>query len=195
MTNVLKTAMKELKKQEDMRQKCYELADVFLSHRQVGEAEVFYKLLPHMHLVVSSIATVYVPTEPKRERRQFLQRQDPDEGKGFKVKDKEGLFLEKPDIISKYERRKLCGTEEEEEDDDCLEELCLSQFVKMYEGRGYKPRMKTNEEGEREEQFEAEEGPEEGQLAEEDMFNYVIVGDEKVTKLKKNKKKKKKEER
>ena len=185
LTNVLKTAMKELKNQEDMRQKCYELADVFLSHRQVGEAEIFYKLLPHMHLVVSSIATVYVPTEPKRERRQFLQRQDPDEGKGFKVKDKEGLFLEKPDIISKYERRKLCGTEEEEEDDDCLEELCLSQFVKMYEGRGYKPKMKTNEEGEREEQYEEEEGVEEGQLAEEDMFNYVIVGDEKVTKLKK----------
>ena len=184
LTNVLKVAMKNLKNQEDMRQRCYELADVFMSHRQVGEAEVFYKLLPHMHLVVSSIATIYVPTEPKSERRQFLQRQDPEEGKGFKVNGKEGLFLEKQDLISKYERRRLCGSEEDIEGDDTLEELCLSHFVKMYEGRGYKPKPKVNEEGEREEAFELEDGPEVGELADEDLFNYVIVGDEAVTELK-----------
>ena len=184
LTNVLKVAMKNLKNQEDMRQRCYELADVFMSHRQVGEAEVFYKLLPHMHLVVSSIATIYVPTEPKSERRQFLQRQDPEEGKGFKVNGKEGLFLEKQDLISKYERRRLCGSEEDIEGDDTLEGLCLSHFVKIYEGRGYKPKPKVNEEGEREEAFELEDGPEVGELADEDLFNYVIVGDEAVTELK-----------
>ena len=118
LTNVLKAAMKDLKKEDDMRQRCYELADVFMSHRQVGEAEVFYKLLPHMHLVVSSVATIYVPTEPKSERRQFLQRQDPEEGKGFKVIGKEGLFMEKPDLICKYERRKLCGSEEDIEGEE-----------------------------------------------------------------------------
>ena len=184
LTNVLKAAMKDLKKEDDMRQRCYELADVFMSHRQVGEAEVFYKLLPHMHLVVSSVATIYVPTEPKSERRQFLQRQDPEEGKGFKVIGKEGLFMEKPDLICKYERRKLCGSEEDIEGDDRLEELCFSQFVKMYEGRGYKPKMKVNEEGEREEAFELEDGPEVGELADEDLFNYVIVGDKEVTEFK-----------
>ena len=184
LTNVLKTAMKNLKKIDDMRQRCYELADIFMSHRQVGEAEVFYKLLAHMHLVVSSVATIYVPTEPKSERRNFLQRQDPDEGKGFKINGREGLFQEQQSLISKYERRKLVGNEDDLENDETLEELCFSQFVKMYEGRGYKPKAKTNEEGEREELFELEDGFEIGELADEDIFNYVIVGDEDVTSLK-----------
>ena len=54
----------------------------------------------------------------------------------------------------------------------------------MFEGRGYKPKAKTNEEGEREELFEMEDGFEIGELADEDIFNYVIVGDKDVGNLK-----------
>merc|ERR550517_913791 len=121
LTDVLKAGMKQLGREGDMRQKCNSLADLFMSHRQVGEAEAYYKLLANMNLVYSNVATVYAPTEPKKERRQFLQKQDPEAGKGFKVKDKEGLFLEKPDLVSKYERRKLLPRSDEPSEEDANE--------------------------------------------------------------------------
>ena len=105
LTEVLKTAVKQLGDDKDMRQKCNEMASIFLSHRQIGEVEAIYKLCAHMKLAYSSVATIFVPTEPKGQRRQFLQRQDPDGGQGFEVEDKKGRFLEKPDLVSKYERR------------------------------------------------------------------------------------------
>merc|ERR1719209_2578899 len=150
LTEILRTAMNQLSKEDDMWQKCNALANQFMTHRQIGEMEAIYKTLANMNLVYSSVATVWVPTEPKAERRPFLQRQDPESGQGFKVKDKEGLFLEKPDLVSKYQRRKLLpGSEEpsEENDDenDNLDSLTYCQFVKMYEGRGW---QKINEEGE-----------------------------------------------
>ena len=153
LTEVLKTAVKQLGDDKDMRQKCNEMASIFLSHRQIGEVEAIYKLCAHMKLAYSSVATIFVPTEPKGQRRQFLQRQDPESGQGFKVEDKEGLFIEKLDLISKYERRKLVTNEEDElqpdeEEAETLERLCLCQYVKMYEGRGWQQMRRTNEEGE-----------------------------------------------
>ena len=184
LTEVLKTAMKQLGDDKDMRQKCNEMASIFLSHRQIGEVEAIYKLCAHMKLAYSSVATIFVPTEPKGQRRQFLQRQDPDGGQGFEVEDKKGRFLEKPDLVSKYERRKLLprqGEEEAEgphvkEDAEILEQMSFCQFVKMYEGKGWQNRGGINEEGETEEPDDDEEKPEEGELAQEDGFNYLIVG-------------------
>ena len=181
LTDVLKTAVKQLSEDLDMREKCNKMADQFMTHRQVGEAEACYKLFANMNLVYSSIATIFVPTEPKGQRRQFLQRQDPESGQGFKVEDKEGLFLEKPDLISKYERRKLVTDEEDELEPDgkeaeTLDGMCLCQYVKMYEGRGWQQMRRTNEEGEVEAPQE-EDIPEEGELAEEDDFNFLITGD------------------
>merc|ERR1719239_1211335 len=183
LTEVLKTAMRQLGDDKDMRQKCNEMANQFMTHRQVGESEAIYKLLANMKMTYSSIATIFVPTEPKGQRRQFLQRQDPDSGQGFEVEDKKGRFLEKPDLISKYERRKLLpsletGEEvpEDNEEAEKLEQLSFCQFVKMYEGKGWQDMRKTNEEGEKEEPDDDEEKPEEGELAQEDDFNYLIVG-------------------
>ena len=166
--------MTQLSKEDGMWEKCNALANHFMTHRQVGEAEAYYKLLAHMNLVYSNVACIYVPTERKAERRPFLQRQDPEGGQGFKLKDKEGLFLEKPDLISKYERRKLPESEEVNEDEDPLENLSFCQFVKMYESRGW---QKINEEGEYEE-IDPDANPDEGALAEEDDFNFFVVGDE-----------------
>ena len=169
-----------------MWDKCNALANHFMTHRQVGEAEALYKLLAHMNLVYSNVACVYVPTEAKAERRPFLQRQDPGEGKGFKLKDREGLFLEKPDLVSKYERRKLLASkddeeDEEKEDEDPLENLSFCQFVKMYESKGW---QKINEEGEYEE-IDPGANPDEGALADEDDFNYIMTGEEVQTEKKK----------
>ena len=107
MTEVLKTAMKQLSERDDMRERCHQMANTFMTHRQCGEAEAIYKLLASMPLSYSSVATVFVPTQPKGMRRQFLQRQDPDSGTGFSIEGREGKWTEKPDLISKYERRKV----------------------------------------------------------------------------------------
>ena len=52
--------------------------------------------------------------------------------------------------------------------------MSFCQFVKMYEGKGWQEMRKTNEEGEVEEPDDDK--PEEGELAKEDDFNYLIVG-------------------
>jgi len=184
LTDTLKSAVKQLSDDKDMREKCYEMANHFMTYRQVGECEAIYKLFANMRMAYSSISTIFVPTEPKEQRRHFLQRQNPEGGTGFKVDGKEGLFLEKPDLISKYERRKLLLTEEEKElfgegeDAETLEQMTFCQFVKMYEGRSWHQIKKTNEEGEEEQQPDDDDDdkPEEGELAEEDDFNFLIVG-------------------
>ena len=182
LTEVLKQAMKQLSEEKDMWQKCNEMANQFLTHRQVGECEAIYKLFANMNMTYSSVATIFVPTEPKGHRRQFLQRQDPESGLGFKVEGREGQFLEKPDLISKYERRKLLSKKGEEgeeemlersEDAETLEQLTFCQWVKMYEGKGWQQRK--NEEGEAE-HSDDEDRPEEGQLDVEDDLNYLITG-------------------
>ena len=185
LTEVLKTGMKKLSEEKDMREKCNEMANIFLTHRQIGECEAIFKLCAHMNMTYSSVATIFVPTEPKGQRRQFLQRQDPESGQGFKVDGREGQFLEKPDLISKYERRKLLPKKGEEEEEEgmleqseaakALEEMSFCQYVKMYEGKGWQ--QKTNEEGEAEQSDDDEDRPEEGQLEVDDDFNYLITGD------------------
>ena len=118
MTEVLKTAMKQLSERDDMRERCHQMANTFMTHRQCGEAEAIYKLLASMPLSYSSVATVFVPTQPKGMRRQFLQRQDPDSGTGFAIDGREGKWTEKPDLISKYERRKVLPPRGQEDKKD-----------------------------------------------------------------------------
>ena len=178
LTEVLKNAVKQLSNDTDMRQKCHELANTFLYHRQVGMSEAIYKLFANMHMVYSSIATQFVPTVPSGQRRNFLQRQDPEGDVGFKIADKNGLFLEKPDLISKYERRKLVMSEEdrelfgEGEDGETLEQMTFCQWVKMYQAKKWK--KEANLDGEVEE-HDDEDHPEEGELAEEDDFNFLTA--------------------
>ena len=213
------------------------MANTFMTHRQCGEAEAIYKLLASMPLSYSSVATVFVPTQPKGMRRQFLQRQDPDSGAGFSIEGREGKWTEKPDLISKYERRKVLppwgqenkkdkdgqGTEsssniknpekdqggqdaetartnknlekdkggqhteasnnnqniEDSEAAKIVEQMCFAQFIRMYESRTWQQGRKTNDEGEAEQSdSDGEERLDEGQLAIEDDFNYLITGEE-----------------
>ena len=237
LTEVLKTAMKQLSEKDDMRERCHQMANTFMTHRQCGEAEAIYKLLASMPLSYSSVATVFVPTQPKGMRRQFLQRQDPDSGTGFSIEGREGKWTEKPDLISKYERRKVLppwGQENKKDKDGqdaetsknsknlekdkggpdaetsrnnknlekdkggqhteasnnnqnfedseaakIVEQMCFAQFIRMYESRTWQQKRKTNDEGEAEQSdSDGEERLDEGQLAIEDDFNYLITGEE-----------------
>ena len=130
LTQILREAAIRLRAEPDQRKKCQQMANTFLTFRQMGEAEAYYKILPSLTLKYSSVDTIFVPSDKKSERSKFLMKLDeshPNFTKGLAVKGgKEGLFLEKPDIIDKYCRRDLSEIEE-------LTELRPTQFAKMYE--------------------------------------------------------------
>ena len=130
LTQVLREAANKLKSEPDQRKKCQQMANTFLTYRQMGEADAYYKILPSLTLKYSSIDTVFVPSDKKSERSKFLMKLDESDAnfkKGVEIKGgKEGLFLEKPDIIDKYCRRDYSENE-------ALLELRPTQFGKMYE--------------------------------------------------------------
>ena len=47
---------------EDLRAKLKRIKSVFLTHRQMGESEAYYRILPHMHLKDSNVEAVFAPT-------------------------------------------------------------------------------------------------------------------------------------
>ena len=110
---------------ESLKEKMILLMDTFLTHRQIGEAEAVYKILPDFHFKESNITTVYLQNSSCEERSKFLIRVDgkPQYNKlpTVKIANREGEYIEKYDILSKYMRR------------DGLEEISAAQFTKMYE--------------------------------------------------------------
>ena len=53
---------------QDLKEKMRTIADVFLTHRQMGEAEAVYRLLPSMTLKKSNVACQWMSLGPKQER-------------------------------------------------------------------------------------------------------------------------------
>ena len=130
LTALLTEAAQTIKDEPDQQKRCQQLANTFLSHRQMGEAEAYYKILPNLTLKYSSMDTVFIPADKKELRSKFLMKLDESDAnyaKGALVKGgKEGKFIEKPDIIDKYCRRLISET-------SGLEHLKPIQFGKMYE--------------------------------------------------------------
>ena len=130
LTPILKEAAKKLKSEPELKKRCQQMANTFMSNRQMGEAEAYYKILPNLTLKYSNVDTIFVPSDKKSMRSKFLMKLDEADinfSKGAQVKGgKEGIFLEKPDIIDKYCRRDMSKNKE-------LAELRPSQFAKMYE--------------------------------------------------------------
>ena len=48
ITQHLKVAVAMLKSEPDQQEKCQQMANTFLTHRQMSEAEAFYKMLPNL---------------------------------------------------------------------------------------------------------------------------------------------------
>ena len=97
----------------------------------MSECEAYYKILPNLHLKYSSLDSIFIPTDKKELRSRFLRKLAEDDEHlkyGGKVTGgREGLFVEKPDIVDKYCRRIIPDTDLE------LQELSLLQFGKMYQ--------------------------------------------------------------
>ena len=56
----------------DMKSKMQYLAQAFLTHRQIGESEAIYRILPNLHLSESNIKTVFVASGFPHNRSKFL---------------------------------------------------------------------------------------------------------------------------
>ena len=51
---------------ESLRKKMQLVKNAFLTSRQAGESEVYYKLLPQLHLSQSNIGAIFLPTGFKK---------------------------------------------------------------------------------------------------------------------------------
>ena len=102
------------------------MSNTFLTHRQMGEAEAIYKLFPNLKMKDSNVTCVFLETGLKNERSKFLISMDEEsdwhDKVGMKVFGKEGLVVEKPDLMDKYCRKhKSVG------------KISPSQFAKIFE--------------------------------------------------------------
>ena len=131
--------LEALKKSEssNFKDRMILLMNTFLTHRQMGEAEAVYKIFPDFHFKDSNITTVFIPNCPFEERSKFLIKVDdkPEFSNlpTIKIEDRDGNYIEKYDIVSKYQRR------------EGLESICAAQFTKMYEPSWKEPSKKNTD--------------------------------------------------
>ena len=67
-TSTMKFLMDALKGSEadTLKEKMQVVMNMFITARQMGEAEAYYRILPELHLKESNCTTVYVPNCKKR---------------------------------------------------------------------------------------------------------------------------------
>ena len=70
---LLKEAAKNIDSQKTQREKKILLSNTFLTHRQMGEAEAIYKLMPNLKMKDSNVGCVFLQTGTKNERSKFLK--------------------------------------------------------------------------------------------------------------------------
>jgi len=81
--------------------------DTFLTHRQIGESEGFFRILPHLELKYSNIESIFMPTGFKSNRSKFLKQITEDEAKQvanvIKVEKSDGFYTEAASLLEEYE--------------------------------------------------------------------------------------------
>ena len=110
--------------EDTTKEKMKKIANTFLSHRQIGEAEAFFKLLPDLLLKNSNVTCQWLSLERKENKfirmKKAEEHEDNNRSKNLiKLEGVEGLWYEQPDMMSKYKRRS-----------DELEEMRASHFEK-----------------------------------------------------------------
>ena len=117
------------------KEKMKALANVFSTHRSVGESEAYYKMFQELHLSHSSVAVKSVMTGFPNKRNVFLRKVLHDdeneidgeekvenEGKYIRLKDNDNLYVKPASDHEKYASRP-----------DSLEHICFAQFLMWYE--------------------------------------------------------------
>ena len=122
----------------EIRDKMKLVANLFLTHRQIGEAEAVYRLIPSLTLSMSSIACQFVSTSKKEERslrwRRATEEQLQSGIRTKKLENHDGYWYEQPDMWSKYLRRP-----------NSVKDISFAQFAKMY--KGFNPKKEEKDDG------------------------------------------------
>ena len=63
---------------ETLKDKMKLVMNTFISARQMGECEAFYKVMPNFHLKDSNVTTIMLPTGTKETRSKFMIKVDED---------------------------------------------------------------------------------------------------------------------
>ena len=94
---------------ESLKCKLNLVAQQCLTHRQIGESEAFFRILPHLHMKESNIESVFVQTGFNKNRSRFLHKLSDEEVKycenPIEVTGRMGLYTEKPSVLENYTRR------------------------------------------------------------------------------------------
>ena len=124
---IMKKVMENSEKKE-LQERMKQVANTFLTHRQMGEAEAVYRLIPSMTLSMSNVTCQFVQTAPKDERSIMWMKATEEQLeaglKAVKLDNREGYWYERPDLWSKYLRRP-----------QELDEMCYAQFARMFKSR------------------------------------------------------------
>ena len=121
---VLKAALKD-SSDLPFKDRLKHLRSTFLTHREMGECESYYRLLPSLHLVGSNIQKVFVPTGLNKSR--LIKKISDEEAKKNKnamrinEKGQDGYYIETVNILEKYLGRP-----------EALRWISGMQFVKRY---------------------------------------------------------------
>ena len=159
---------------ETLQEKMILVMNSFITARQMGECEAYYKILPEFHLKDSNITTLFVPTSRKNLRSKFMIKVDENEAyngrEKKKIENREGWFVEKYDLIDKYVRL----------DKNCkeIDELSSSQFLKMYvsaHNMGNKKNKNINVKDESDNDDEEMQTEEECIWEGDEKFHYVMT--------------------
>ena len=128
MDGALMEVMKSvLEKNADLsnKDKMALVANTFQTHRQIGESEAFYKLIPTLNLKNSNVTTQWLSLGNQDEVTKRLKlATDEDIASGIPLitlKDMDGFFYALPDMMSKYMRR-----------DPTIEDITSSHFAKIF---------------------------------------------------------------
>ena len=123
----------------DIKDKMHTLTQAFLSHRQIGESEAIYRIIPSLNLTKSNIKCVFLANGFPQSRYRFLQKitdnnTDTDRSNNFiTIEGKEGNFILKSSIHEKYQHRP-----------SNLKEICLVEFAMFYETSKGSTRAENN---------------------------------------------------
>ena len=166
---------------KDIKERMKIISNTFLTHRQMGEAEACYKLLPSMLLKKSNVTCQWVSLGVKEERSSRWRRATEEEMKSGKelieLYGHEGYWYEQQDMWSKYLRRPF----------DSLGEISFAQFAKMY--RSFSQSRENKKQSEQEDEEDDKNDEDDGYETDcneekENKFNYIMTyNSQNVTKL------------
>ena len=124
----IKDALKEAGN-ESLKTKLSLVVHQFLTHRQIGDCEAYFRILPHLNMKHSNVEAVFIQTGFKQNRSKFLKKLTDSEAENcankIKIENRKGIYTEKPSLIEKYERKDLVENPENIE-------ITYLQFSKRY---------------------------------------------------------------